>query len=38
MILMDSDSGAAMCLGRTYLTADGAPEALSRHGVEMVVR
>ncbi len=38
MILMDSDSGAAMCLGRTYLTTDGAPEPLSRHGVGMLVR
>ena len=32
MILMDSDAGAAMCLGRTYLTTEGAPEPLSRHG------
>jgi len=38
MILMDSDAGAAMCLGRTYLTTEGAPEALSRHGTEMLVR
>jgi Xaa-Pro dipeptidase len=38
MILMDSDAGAAMCLGRTYLTTDGAPEPLSRHGTEMVVK
>jgi Xaa-Pro dipeptidase len=38
MILMDSDAGAAMCLGRTYLTTDSAPEPLSRHGVEMLVR
>ena len=38
MILMDSDAGAAMCLGRTYLTTEAAPEALSRHGVEMVTR
>lgn len=38
MILMDSDSGAAMCLGRTYLTTDVAPEPLSRHGVEMLVK
>ena len=38
MILMDSDAGAAMCLGRTYLTTEAAPEALSRHGVEMVVK
>ena len=38
MILMDSDAGAAMCLGRTYLTTEGAPEPLSRHGTEMLVR
>jgi Xaa-Pro dipeptidase len=38
MILMDSDAGAAMCLGRTYLTTDGSPEPLSRHGTEMLVR
>jgi Xaa-Pro dipeptidase len=38
MILMDSDAGAAMCLGRTYLTTEGAPEPLSRHGIEMLVR
>ncbi len=38
MILMDSDAGAAMCLGRTYLTTDGAAEPLSRHGVEMLTR
>ena len=38
MILMDSDSAAAMCLGRTYRTTEGAPEPLSRHGVEMLVR
>lgn len=38
MILMDSDAGAAMCLGRTYLTTAGAPEPLSRHGVGMQTR
>ena len=38
MILMDSDAGEAMCLGRTYLTTDGAPEPLSRHGNEMLMR
>ena len=38
MILMDSDAGAAMCLGRTYVTTEGAPEPLSRHGSEMLVR
>lgn len=30
MILMDSDSGTAMCVGRSYLTTAGAPEPLSR--------
>lgn len=30
MILMDSDTGTAMTLGRTYLTTDAAPEPLSR--------
>jgi Xaa-Pro dipeptidase len=38
MILMDSDADAAMCLGRTYLTTEGAPEPLSRHGTELLVR
>ena len=38
MILMDSDAGAAMCLGRTYLTTEGAPEPLSRHGTELLTR
>jgi Xaa-Pro dipeptidase len=38
MILMDSDAKAAMCLGRTYLITDGAPEPLSRHGTSMLVR
>ncbi|MBK8457304.1 MAG: aminopeptidase P family protein [Phyllobacteriaceae bacterium] len=38
MIIMDSDAGAAMCLGRTYLTTAGAPEPLSRHGLDLLVR
>ena len=38
MILMDSDAKAAMCLGRTYLTTDDAPEPLSRHGTEIPLR
>lgn len=38
MILMDSDEGAAMCLGQTYLTTEGAPQSLSRHGTEMLIR
>jgi Xaa-Pro dipeptidase len=38
MILMDSDTGTAMCVGRTYRTTDAAPEALSRHGTQLLVR
>jgi Xaa-Pro dipeptidase len=36
MIVMDSDSGTAMTLGRTYLTTDGAPEPLSRHSLDLL--
>ncbi len=36
MILMDSDSGSAMCLGHTYLTTETAPKPLSRHGLNFV--
>jgi Xaa-Pro dipeptidase len=35
MILMDSDSGTAMTLGRTYRTTDEAPESLSRLPIEL---
>jgi Xaa-Pro dipeptidase len=38
MILMDSDAGAAMCLGRTYLTRDGTPEPLSAAPLDLVLR
>jgi len=38
MIIMDSESETAMTLGRTYLTTEGAPESLSRHGLDMIVR
>ena len=38
MIIMDSDSETAMTLGRTYLTTDGAPRALSRHGLDLIVQ
>ncbi len=38
MIIMDSDSGCAMTLGQTYLTTDGAPQALSRHSLDLIVR
>ncbi|HET6468027.1 MAG TPA: M24 family metallopeptidase, partial [Geminicoccaceae bacterium] len=37
MILMDSDSGQAMTLGRTSLVTEGAPEALSRASLDLVV-
>ena len=36
MIIMDSDSGAAMCLGQTYLTTEDKPKALSRHGLDFI--
>lgn len=38
MIIMDSDSGAAMTLGQTYLTTDGAPRSLSRHDLDLIQR
>jgi Xaa-Pro dipeptidase len=38
MILMDSETGTAMCLGRTYLTTEAAPQPLSRHGTSLLVR
>ncbi|MEO1775577.1 MAG: Xaa-Pro peptidase family protein [Pseudomonadota bacterium] len=37
MILMNSDSGTAMCLGRTSLIGETAAEPLSRMPLEMVV-
>lgn len=38
MIIMDSESGCAMCLGRTYLTTESKPTALSRHGLDLIVK
>jgi Xaa-Pro dipeptidase len=38
MIIMDSETGTAMTLGHTYLTTDEAPLALSRHGLDLVIR
>jgi Xaa-Pro dipeptidase len=38
MILMDSDSGHAFCLGRTYIITKGAPEPISKHPLAMIVR
>jgi Xaa-Pro dipeptidase len=38
MILMDSESGNAYCLGRTYITTKVKPEPVSRHSLKMIVR
>lgn len=38
MIIMDSDTGTAMTLGRTYLTTESAAEPLSRHGLDLIIR
>ena len=38
MIIMDSETGTAMTLGRTYLTTDGDPKPFSRHGLDLIVR
>lgn len=38
MILMDSETGTAMCLGRTYLTTEGDPEPLSTAPLDLIAR
>jgi len=38
MIIMDSETETAMTLGRTYLTTESAPKALSRHDLDLIVR
>jgi Xaa-Pro dipeptidase len=38
MILMNSDAGAAFCLGRTYIIGDKKPEPVSKASLEMIVR
>ncbi len=38
MIIMDSEAETAMTLGRTYLTTETAPRALSRHDLDLIVR
>ncbi len=38
MILMDSDTETAMCLGRTSLVTETGSEPLSRHALEMMCR
>jgi Xaa-Pro dipeptidase len=38
MILMDSDSGNAFCLGRTYIITQAEPEPLSKYPLKMIER
>jgi len=38
MILMDSDSGHAMCFGHTNVVTESGCERLTRHPLELVVR
>ncbi|TVQ31796.1 MAG: aminopeptidase P family protein [Geminicoccaceae bacterium] len=38
MILLDSDTGTAMTLGRTSIVTTAAPEVLSRQPLELIVR
>ncbi|MGV2105512.1 M24 family metallopeptidase [Agrobacterium vitis] len=38
MIIMDSERETAMTLGHTYLTTEGAPRALSRHPLDLIVK
>jgi Xaa-Pro dipeptidase len=38
MIIMDSESETAMTLGRTYLTTESQPRALSRHDLDLIVQ
>jgi Xaa-Pro dipeptidase len=38
MILMDSDSGNAFCLGRTYIIGDKRAEPVSRAALDMITR
>lgn len=37
MILMDSQSGCAMTLGRTYVVKENGPQSVSRHSLDMIV-
>lgn len=38
MILMDSDTNTAMTLARTYITAKGAPEPVSKYPLKLIVK
>lgn len=37
MIIMDSEAGAAMTLGQTYLTTSDAPESLSAKSLDLII-
>jgi Xaa-Pro dipeptidase len=38
MILMNSDAGAAYCLGRTYILTEGKPQPVSTYPLDMIKR
>jgi Xaa-Pro dipeptidase len=38
MIIMDSETETAMTLGRTYVTTESQPRALSRHDLDLIVQ
>jgi Xaa-Pro dipeptidase len=38
MILMNSEAGAAYCLGRTYIIGKKGPEPVSKAPLEMITR
>lgn len=38
MVLLDSDSGTAMTLGRSYIVTEAEPEPLSRHPLALILR
>ena len=38
MILMDSDSATALCLGRTYLTGESGAEPLNAPSLDLAIK
>ena len=38
MILMNSEAGAAFCLGRTYIIGEKKPEPVSKASLGMIIR
>ncbi len=38
MVLMNSETNRAFCLGRSYIVTEGKPESVSKHSLEMIVR